>query len=127
MDTIPLEIIDHILNMLNPESYNNYILAYDRATELWYNINSRKKYKNYFLEYISINRLQYHIRRDNYRRHGKQYTLREDGSIADTINYVNGIVNGKAIFYYPNGNISCDKDYINGRATWENYNIFSKW
>ena len=55
MDSLPLEIINYLLNKLNPKDYVQFILAYGRATQLYSDEELRDKYKKPYLKYIPSN------------------------------------------------------------------------
>ena len=71
MDSLPLEIINTILNKTNPKDYTNFILAYDRALELYNDKKLRQNYKEQFVRHIVTAMSNYYIRIDTGKMHGK--------------------------------------------------------
>ena len=114
MDSLPLEIINIILNKTDPKDYTNFILAYDRALELWLDETIRKIYKEQFIEHVITDYQDYYIRIDTGKYHGKytQYYYNTK-KLMNTIDYIDGKKHGRDIKYHDN--ICYDYGYINDK------------
>ena len=118
MNLLPLEIIDYIVSKVDPKDYTNYILAFDKGLEIWYNKDLRKKYKEQYLTYIETFNESYYVRKDNNKNHGT-YLGYYNNRLKCVISYINGKKHGKCMSYHKNGHLwQCgyyDTNKMNGR------------
>lgn len=115
MNSLPLEVINIILNKTNPKDYTNFILAYNKALELYNDKKLRQNYKEQFIRHIITELTNYYIKVDSGKYHGKFIEYYDDGEVYLSIDYVNGKKHGKYWCYGKGTNICHTTEYINDK------------
>jgi hypothetical protein len=137
MNDLPNELVEHIILAVHPLDYVNFLLAYDRALEMYRYTTLARRYKAQYIREVK-EQLQWYRERvkDRHRigpcisrfssgpiislcsyrdgnLHGEYFEFNQNGSLYKYAEYQNGYRNGWSITFHYNGTVESMIFYIN--------------